>query len=361
MTSATYDSTNLDIHFRKGEDEILDSGVLTVNRKTASKLRYPEWLPTWDPTQKFAPYEPFVHTDRGLFGDKEYKRLFPEGGDFEIEHLLPKLGTEVKGVQLLALLDSAKDDLALLVAERGVVVFRDQDLKDKGLEFNKQFGLYFGPLHTHPSLGAPAGYPEFHITYRRENPDEYKINFATRTTLTLWHSDVTYEEQPPGITFFAMLEGPPTGGDTVFADTEEAYKRLLPHFQAILEGLTAEHLLVEQARQLRAAGSIERRPPLAAHHPLVRTHPVTGRKLLFALRAFLTKIDGLKEEELRALLDFLTTHATQSLDFQVRARWQPGTVVVWDNRRVLHTATLDWDSGSVRHAYRITPMCEKPI
>ncbi|ODQ77836.1 hypothetical protein BABINDRAFT_163223 [Babjeviella inositovora NRRL Y-12698] len=361
MTTTFESAQNLDIHFRKDQDQVLADGTLTVASGEIEHSKYPEWLPTWDPKQKFPQYTPFEHVDRGHFADKDLKNLFPEGGDHTRQDLTPKLGSEVRGIQLSQLTDKQKDDLALYVAQRGVVVFRDQDLKDKGLEFNKKFGEYFGPLHQHPSSGAPLNHPEFHITYRRESSNEYATNFASRTTSVNWHSDVTYEEQPPCITFFTMLEGPSTGGDTVFCDTEEAYSRLSPAFQSMLEGLTANHSSFEQARQGKASGGIERREPSQHDHPIVRTHPVTGKKSLFISTAFITKINGLKVEESQALVSFLSAHAINSVDMQVRATWQPGTVVVWDNRRLLHTAVLDWDASSVRHAYRITPRGERPF
>jgi taurine dioxygenase/sulfonate dioxygenase len=262
---------------------------------------------------------------------------------------------------LSELSDQGKNDLALYVAQRGVVVFREQDLKDKGLQFNKEFGEYFGPLHVHPSSGAPLNYDEFHITYRRKDPNEYNIVHANTLSTKGWHSDVTYEKFTPGLTAFAILDGPETGGDTVFSDCVEAYNRLSPKFKKMIEGLKAVHSSVEQAAQSRAEGSIERRPPSTHEHPLVRIHPVTKEKSLFISRAFIKGISDLKQEESKAILDLLTEHINNSVDLQIRASYEPGTVVLWDNRRVIHSASFDWADGHVRHCYRITPMAERPV
>ncbi|KAH3675142.1 hypothetical protein WICMUC_002798 [Wickerhamomyces mucosus] len=357
--------TNLDIHFRKDQD-VIDpkTGVLTVGPKEYEAANHPEWLPTWDPNEKYEPYSDDFnnsHVDRAHFADSNLKNLFPEGGDYKIKKISPKLGSEVRGIQLSQLTNEQKDDLALLVAQRGVVVFREQDLKDKGLEFNKKFGEHFGPLHIHPSSGAPEGYPEFHLTYRRKDPNEYEKVFKHNLSTKGWHSDVTYEKFPPSYTFFALLQGPETGGDTLFSDGIEAYRRLSPTFKKMIQGLKVTHSSIEQAAQSRAEGSIERKTPSSNLHPLARIHPILKEKSLFISRAFITKIDGLKSEESKAILDLLTEHINNSVDLQIRASYEPGTVVVWDNRRVIHSASFDWDEGDIRHCYRITPMAERPV
>ncbi|CDR42430.1 CYFA0S09e03422g1_1 [Cyberlindnera fabianii] len=368
LDSAGIQFSNLDIHFRKGED-VIDpvTGVLKVADKEYSSAKYPEWLPTWDPSQKFAQYsDDFnkAYRDPGLDADPELRSLFPPQSKdkYSIKKLSPKLGSEIRGIQLSELSTQAKNDLALFVAQRGVVVFRNQDLKDKGLEFNKKLGEHFGPLHVHPSSGAPENYPQFHITYRRHDPEEYNKVFRKRTSLNdQWHSDCTFEKYTPSYTFFAMLDGPETGGDTIFSDCIEAYDRLSPTFQKMIHGLKATHSSVEQATQSKNDGGIERREPSTVVHPLVRVHPVLKKKALYVSRFFMQDIEGLKKEESNAILDLLTDHINNSFDLQIRASYEPGTVVVWDNRRVLHTATFDWDTGATRHCYRITPMGERPV
>lgn len=352
-----------DIHFRKDEDQEDATGLKKVSQSEYKTVEYPEWLPTWDPKEKYDSYSDDFNksfSDRGHLAHPQLRNLFPKDSEFQIKRLSPKLGSEVRGIQLSQLDDAAKNDLALFVAQRGVVVFRDQDLKDKGLEFNKQFGSYFGPLHIHPSSGAPEKYPEFHVVYRRKDANEYNKTFQDKLSVRGWHSDVTYEKYPPGTTFFTILQGPETGGDTIFSDTVEAYNRLSPQFKKIVSGLKARHSSETQAAFSRAGGGIERRPPSTVIHPLVRIHPVTKAKSLF-VPTFIEAIDGLKKEESDAILNVLFDHVNHSHDLQVRASYEPGTVVAWDNRRVLHAGTFDWESGDVRHCYRITPMAERPV
>ncbi|GME69863.1 unnamed protein product [[Candida] boidinii] len=245
------------VYFSK-DDEIIN-GVHNLSKREKSLSNNPEWLPTWDSNQKYPKLLPFKHVDRALFGDAEYENLF-KAADGEINHreITPKLGTEVKsGIQLSKLDDKAKNDLALLVAKRGVVVFRNQDLKEKGPAFVKEWGEYFGPLHIHPTSGAPDGFPEFHVVYRRageEVEENKKKIFAFRNKNVGWHSDVTYELQPPGFTTFINIKTPKSGGDTIFADTIEAYDRLSPQLKKMLDGLKVAHTSRDQANNSLAQG-----------------------------------------------------------------------------------------------------------
>ena len=209
-----------------------------------------------------------------------------------------------------------------------------RNFKDQGPEFCKKWAQHFGRLNIHPTSGSPAGHPEYHITYRRADPGEHAKVFSSRTSNISWHSDITYELQPPGITVFAMLQCPRGGGDTLFADTIEAYERLSPRFKKIIEGLKVVHTSRDQAYDAASGGGVQRRAPVDAIHPLVRYHPVTGKKSLF-VQKFAKEIIGLKKEESDNILEFLYKHIETSLDLQLRARYEPGTVVIWDNRRAI--------------------------
>jgi taurine dioxygenase/sulfonate dioxygenase len=336
------------VNYVKGTD-----GVKRHPEEDYKSAKYPEWLPTWDPTETF-PAQPenkgFV--DRGLFADPTYSNLFSNDSKFERIDLTPNFGTEVRSVQLSQLNNSAKDELALLLAERGVVVFRNQDLQDKGLEFNKQFGEYFGPLHIHSFSGAPEKYPQFHIVHR--SPDD-KVNPKKVTSL---HTDVNWEVQTPGVTIFAILEGPSTGGDTLFVDSQTVYERLSPRFKKLLEGLSAVHSNVI-ASNVNGNGFL-RTPPAANSHPLVRIHPVTQKKAIYFSYKFTEELEGLDREESELILGFLRQRILAQPDLHLRARWELGTVVLWDNRRCLHTPILDFE-GSARHCYRITTLAETPV
>jgi taurine dioxygenase/sulfonate dioxygenase len=227
--------------------------------------QYPHYLPVWDYGEKYPPLEPFTHIDHGKDADPSFKDLLPEGS--QIQRLTPTIGSEVTGVQLSKLTAAGKDQLALLVAQRKVVAFRDQDFADLPIQEALDFGGYFGRHHIHPTSGAPEGYPEIHLVHRNNNAWEYDDYLAAKNSSVSWHSDVTYEQQPPGTTFLYLLDGPEVGGDTVFVNQVEAYNRLSP---------------------------------------------------------------GLKTEESDALLGFLLAHIGRGIDYQARIRWAPKTVVIWD-------------------------------
>lgn len=120
-------------------------------------------------------------------------------------------------------------------------VFRDQDLADLPIQEALDFGGYFGRHHIHPTSGAPKGFPEVHLVHRGAEDTTARDFFEERTNSVTWHSDVTYEQQPPGTTFLYFLDGPIAGGDTLFANQAEAYKRLSPEFRKRLHGLKAIH------------------------------------------------------------------------------------------------------------------------
>ncbi|KAH6856868.1 hypothetical protein B0I37DRAFT_303819 [Chaetomium sp. MPI-CAGE-AT-0009] len=322
--------------------------------------KYPHYLPTWNPTEKYPPLKPFEHTEHGKDADPSYPNLLPEGA-VTVTNLTPTIGTEVRGIQLSTLTAAGKDELARLVAERKVVAFRDQDFADLSIDEALNYGSYFGRHHIHPTSGAPAGYPEVHIVHRGAGDRGAEAFFAKRTSSVAWHSDVSYEQQPPGTTFLYVLDRPATGGDTLFADAAEAYRRLSPLFRQRLHGLRATHSAVEQAAASLARGGVQRREPVINEHPIVRTHPVTGEKAIYVNPQFTRDIVGLKKEESDAILKFLYDHLAYGADFQARVRWEPRTVVVWDNRVTQHSALVDWSDGQRRHLARITPQAERPF
>ncbi|KIJ64056.1 hypothetical protein HYDPIDRAFT_112584 [Hydnomerulius pinastri MD-312] len=321
---------------------------------------YPFYYPYYDPNEKFPVTQVYEHVDPGLKADPAKPHLLtPEA---KLSHLSPYLGTEVTGIQLSQLSEEGLDELALYAAERKVLIFRDQDFKDLGADKQIELTKRYGRIHRHPTSGNVQGYPEFHVVYRDAEHDRLKeILPDTRINRTQWHSDVSYEKQPAGTTFFFVLDQPEVGGDTLFASQVEAYKRLSPEFQKRLEGLRAVHSAHEQAEASRRRGGLVRREPIETEHPLVRRHPVTGEKALYVNQGFTRRIVGFKIEESEYLLKFLYDHIAKGADFQIRARYQPGTVVVWDNRVTVHSASGDFDSVERRHAVRLTPQAEVPI
>jgi sulfonate dioxygenase len=301
----------------------------------------------------------FEHIEHGKDADRTFKTLLPAGS--KIENITSSIGAEVWGTQLSSLSDAGKDELALLVAQKKVVAFRDQDFASLPIEKALEFGRYFGRLHIHPASGAPAGYPEVHLVHRGADDQSARAFFDNRTNSIAWHSDVTYEQQPPGTTFLYALDVPTAGGDTLFVNQAKAYERLSPAFRERLLGLKAVHSGYEQAESALAKGGIVRRDPVSSIHPVIRTHPVTGEKAIYVNPQFTRYIIGFKQEESQYLLKFLYDHIALSQDLQCRVKWAPGTVVVWDNRVTAHSAQIDWENGERRHIARITPQAEQPV
>lgn len=134
----------------------------------------------------------------------------------------------------------------------------------------------------HQTSPCPEGYPEFHLIHRYgADGNELEKVFMAGNTSTLWHSDITFEEQPAGTTIFYALEVPEAGGDTCYVSTVEAYKRLSDPIKRLLHGLKATHTGNDQVATSKKVGGIQRREPVTHVHPLVRTHPATGEKSLF--------------------------------------------------------------------------------
>lgn len=324
---------------------------------------YPEYLPTWDKIW-FNPLQPFEFNDPALrVKDKSKPNLLTQ--QVKVSHIQPSIGSIVEGVQLSTLSDEAKDELALLVSERKVLAFPNQDLIDAGPSQQQQFMNYFGKPNYQPVSGTVKGHPGFHIIHRDGNKEEIAKFLEQKATTTLWHQDVSYEIQPPGYVMLGLLQGPEVGGDTVFAATDAAYKRLSPTLRSFLDNLSAVHSSSKMIAHVRLVGGLVRKDPVDTVHPLVRVHPVTGEKCLFINGEFTTKIQGLKEAETKVLLDFLLQHIIMGHDFQARVRWQPKTIVIFDNRSTLHSAIVDYideeHGAKPRHIFRLCAMAEKPI
>ncbi|KAE8343758.1 hypothetical protein BDV24DRAFT_161067 [Aspergillus arachidicola] len=316
---------------------------------------FPNYLPVPE-LQRLPPLEPFEHHEHGKNADPTFPDLFPPGAGV-IEHLTPQFGSEVSGIQLSQLTDKGRDQLALFVAQRKVVAFRDQDFAHLSIDDALDYGGYFGRHLIHPTSAAPKGYPEIHLVHRGPESKTCANALHSRNSAVYWHSDLSFEEQPPGTTFLYVLDGPPSGGDTVFADMVQAYQRLSPEFRKRLHGLTAEHT---SADHIQSEGGNSRRPAITTAHPIVRTHPATGEKAVFVNDVITKRIVGLKKEESDLLLKFLFDQTALSHDLQVRLRWKPGTVVVYDNRVTSHAALFDFEDGYRRHLARLTPQAERP-
>ncbi|KAH0562177.1 hypothetical protein GP486_003130 [Trichoglossum hirsutum] len=323
------------------------------------KAKYPHYLPTWNPQQKYPALEPFEYYEHGRDADPTLPEIL--GAGVHRTDLTPSMGSEISGVQLSSLSNAGKDQLALFVAQRKVVAFRNQDFAELPIQEALDFCKYFGRLNIHPTTGSPKGYPEVHIVHVGAGHDAVKKVFTTRNSSMSWHSDVSFELQPAGTTFMYSLEMPESGGDTVFSDNVEAYNRLSASFQQRLHGLRVMHSGKTLTDASIQRNGVVRKEPVSNAHPLVRTHPATGEKALFiSSPTYANQILGLKKEESDTLLKFLYDLIANSLDLQVRIKWTDKTVVVWDNRLTSHAATFDWANGKRRHLARITPEAEQP-
>ncbi|KAI0326411.1 alpha-ketoglutarate-dependent sulfonate dioxygenase [Cubamyces sp. BRFM 1775] len=318
-----------------------------------SDYQYAKYKPHW-PDVKWEPLGDIAVTDRGQFADPEKKSLLSAAA--KVQHLTPAIGTELSGIDLRQLTDQQKDELALLIAERGVVFFRDQELN---IHEQLELARHFGPLHKHATTPVPRepGLEEVHVVYndgsRRPDPSAF-------SKLELWHSDVSYEQQPPSATSLKVITSPPYGGDTLWSSGYALYSSFSAGFQKYLEGLSAVHSAVAQADGARAAGHTVRREPVETVHPVVRVHPVTGWKSIYVNPGFTRRIVGLPKAESDAILSLLFHQISENPDFQVRFHWEPNSIAIWDNRIVTHSATFDfWPH--VRHALRATPHGERPL
>ncbi|KAI9669888.1 MAG: hypothetical protein M1831_006923 [Alyxoria varia] len=222
------------------------------------KASYPNYLPKWDKSVHFPPLEPFTHHDPGLDADPILPNLFPKGEQAYAEDITANIGAEVHGIQLSSFLPSpparsdtataaAKNELALYVARKRIVAFRDQDFADLPISSAVDFAKHFGRLHMHPTSPSPNGHPEVHLVHKGAGDTTASAFLSGRTNSTAWHTDISYEEQPPGCTFLYVLDAPAAGGDTLFSSMVEAYNRLSPAFRGLLRGLKAVHSGFEQA------------------------------------------------------------------------------------------------------------------
>jgi taurine dioxygenase len=274
-------------------------------------------------------------------------------GMLEITPLAGALGAEIHGMDLSR--DLSPDDLQRLrrlLNEHEVIFFRDQDISPAR---QKALALCFGPLQTHPAYETVEGFPELTILESTaEKP----------TKIEAWHSDMTFRQHPPLGTVLKSVIVPPRGGDTLWASMTAAYNGLSAPLQKLLEGLTAVHdfshgfkeSLAEPGGRERLADAVAANPPV--RHPVIRTHPETGRKVIFVNSLFTTHIEGITKSESRALLNFLFEHVTTP-EFTCRFHWQPHSIAIWDNRSTQHKPVNDYFPAH-RRMERITIDGDQP-
>ncbi|KAJ4301511.1 hypothetical protein N0V90_003604 [Kalmusia sp. IMI 367209] len=323
---------------------------------------YPDYMPFYDPLEKVEDIGEFEHFDAGHRADPKLPNLLANAT--KVVDLSPHVGTEIEGVQISQLSKAGLDELALLAAKRGALVFRRQDFCDIGFEAQKAIVGHFGPLHIHGWAPHPAAGSEAHmIIYDHKDDLRVRRSWKGRSPVQ-WHTDQSPEPQPPGTTFIGMLESPESaGGDTLLSSSVAAFKALSPRFRKRLEGLTAIHSNNDGvAQELKNGhGAVMRRKELIQEHPVVILHPVTKEKALYVNPVYTKRIVGFDEEESDYLLKFLFDHIAKRQDLQCRVRYEAGTVLVWDQRVTNHSQTLDYPAGERRHGFRLTPLANKPI
>ena len=271
----------------------------------------------------------------------------------EIKPMAGALGAEIHGLDLSQDLSSQNiRRVRELLNEYEVIFFRDQDISPAR---QRDLALCFGPLQTHPAYETVAGFPEVTILESTaEKP----------TKIERWHSDMTFRQHPPMGTVLRSVIIPPKGGDTLWASMTAAYNNLSAPMQAFLEGLTAIHdfahgfreSLAEPGGAERLAEAVAANPPV--RHPVIRTHPETGKKVIFVNSLFTTHIEGLRREESDAVLQFLFQHVTTP-EYTCRFKWQPHSIAIWDNRSTQHKPINDYFPAH-RRLQRITIDGDKP-
>lgn len=261
----------------------------------------------------------------------------------------PLIGAEVSGVDLATIDDETWREVERAFADHSVLFFRDQEMTP---EQQKALGSRLGQLHVHPAAGTLDGHPEVMIIHADERSKVVAGNG--------WHTDVSCDERPPMATILRLVTVPPIGGDTLFASMYAAYDALSEPMKEFLGQLSAVHdgAHVYAGRYGTKESDTRDGAFPRSVHPVVRTHPVTGRKALYVNRAFTTRIKGLQPAESRALLDFLYAHL-EDPHFQCRLHWEENTVAMWDNRCLQHYAMWDYHPN-VRHGYRVSVVGERP-
>ena len=270
------------------------------------------------------------------------------------------LGAEISGVDLSRPLDDATfAEVRQAFLDHCVIFFRDQKLTP---DQQKDFGRRFGNLNVHPFVGHVAGHPEI-IPIIKEKDE--KVNFVGG-----WHTDMSFLAEPPLGSVLYALETPSYGGDTLWANQYLAYEQLSSGMKKMLDGLVAVHtagmqygLESEASKNSAKRKSMETKVTSEAEatieHPVVRTHPETGRKALYVNEAFTLKFKGMTKRESKSLLQFLFQHCVQE-PYTCRFRWQPGSLAFWDNRCTQHYALNDYH-GQRREMHRVTIDGDKPF
>ena len=253
------------------------------------------------------------------------------------------VGAEVSNIDLRELSKEQVHEIKSAFLEFSVLVFRGQELNPDNL---KKISLIWGKPQVHPVFKGMQDFPE--IIEIKNLGEKYHTNAH-------WHSDVTFEHEPPDATLLYSLEVPDVGGDTLFSNQYQAYEELGKELKDSLESARAIHSNLSVV--LLTGGSAD--DAKTVEHPIFRTHPETGKRALYVTEAFVQSIKGLDQDESRKTLSELYSHASQER-FIYRHKWSNGDLVVWDNRSVQHFAEHGY-GDKIRNMRRITTSGSKPF
>lgn len=264
---------------------------------------------------------------------------------FRTTDLTRHVGTEIENIRLLDVSDDAVHELLHLLADRGVVVVRNQSMS---IPQQIEFGARLGELHVHPAY-AQSQYPEALHIYGDAN--------SKMVPGEGWHSDVSCDERPPGVSMLRIETTPTVGGDTAFSHQAALYESFSDTMKTFLRSLKARHSGdLPWRNQYKSVDPTQYPRNL---HPVIRTHPLTGRDALYVNSGFTDRIWDMEPWESDILLKGLFDKIAYAVEFQCRVRWEPNTVTFWDNRTVQHHACWDY-FPETREGWRVTTMGEKP-
>jgi len=247
------------------------------------------------------------------------------------------LGAEIEGIDLKTINSDNFKLINDLLLEHKVIFFREQNMSP---EEQINLAKLFGPVEEHAYVKGLEGYPE--ITRLIKDAEE-KNQWGEG-----WHSDVSYNETPTKAVILKSVKIPPVGGDTVFSNMELAWETLDKELKEIVENRRAEHFslgagfFIDSYKHFESNGNDAKE--YSNHHPIVRTHPETGKKILFVNWTYTKKIEGLEEHESNEVLSKIFEHQSR-LDLTCRYSWTENNIAIWDNRCVIHYAIADFFPG----------------
>jgi taurine dioxygenase len=250
-----------------------------------------------------------------------------------VTRLAGSLGAEIRGISLAGASAVLAKEIENQLLEHHVLFFPDQNLT---VDQHVEFGRHFGPLESHPNLNNPF----------TKHPEIFELAASHGGLADEWHSDITFSEHPSVMSILNMAQAPEVGGDTMWASAHAAYEGLSEPLREMCDGLTALHDAAPHGM-----------PEITTIHPVVRTHPVTGRKSLFVNEHFTRRIVEMSHRESEMLLNYLIQWVSKPA-FTVRYKWKTGTIAMWDNRCTQHYVLSDFDEQRI--IQRVTIMGDTP-